>query len=169
MSTVQGAKPCPRCGCVMSYDFNCSTQEEWRFCEGCGLTQDWHLDRDENGRIVTSESAPYGTMVYKESGGYGVLHEIYPDGNGRITPFNTRHSYRAARAAVKWLKSHAGELSVKDCSVTCWDQKAKRIRALFGPAPMTYEEFDTLPCGNDTALGVTVTKIDDDPDNDLPF
>ena len=52
MSSVISHEKCPRCGGVLSIEFDCRTYEEWKGCSRCGRRDGWHYIRDEEGNAV---------------------------------------------------------------------------------------------------------------------
>ena len=171
MSSVQGDKPCPRCGGVMWYDFNCSTQEEWRSCTKCGLSQEWRLDRDENGRVKCDDEHPWGIERYHE-GGVGLVVTTGFDGNGRSEVLTKRPSYRRIKQTIKeWENNPYIEKS--ECYIGLWNPKRHRVDVIYGKRQPSYDEAcneaaDPLP-----SMSACVTEcaapVDNDVDNDLPF
>lgn len=80
MGSLQSSIQCPLCGGRMISDYYYRTGEEYRYCQRCGISQNWTIERDDTGAAKRDESGKY-IGKYSEDGGYGVAYIVKNGGS----------------------------------------------------------------------------------------
>lgn len=140
MSSVQGAKMCPKCGGVMFYEFNCNTSEEDRLCTRCGFTQKWFLVRDEQGNLVTNKDGKF-IMDYTEKLGYGIAG-IYEGDREAIYFFDKPMTEKDCEKYVEACRKAGTENN--SSFVVLFNPETGTFTPLFGEVPPEYTDEDNI-------------------------
>lgn len=137
MSSVIDYEKCPHCGGVMTSEFDCRTQESYRFCRRCGCVENYVIVRDpdnnpvldENGNVqFRTEALPgYGCASFHQTNGLGVSYPL-------IAPFE--------ESTLRMFLDDANDPHIErdKCYLTRWDPGLNDVVAVFGQTPPTYDE-----------------------------
>ena len=141
MSSVQSWEPCPKCGGHMLVDCNFSTGEAYRFCNRCGMSQEWAVERDENGIERRDES---GNLIekYSESGGYGTAYIEGGDRSiGRYYTFSEPLSKQEKEDFLKHIKENGAE---RQSYLVTFDPDTSKLTLVFGRMPPDFDGTDYM-------------------------
>ena len=140
MGSVQSSERCPRCGGYMFTDYYYHTGEEYRFCQRCGISQNWTIDRDENG-VAKRDDSGYLVGKYSESGGYGLA---YIEGKehhiGGYYPLTGPLSEQAKEDFLKYVKENDAE---EDSYLVTFDPETGKLTQVFGKMPPDFDDEPT--------------------------
>ena len=139
MSSSIAYEKCPRCGGVLTVEFDCMTFEEWESCNRCGRRGGWHYVRDEDGEIVLGEDK----QPQKESDdliGYGAAYFQF-DGVGVCYSLPKPFDEEEKLIFYKELNEN-DKLKKEKCYLSVWDEELGNVRAEYGVIPENYEEFE---------------------------
>lgn len=135
MSSVQGAKKCPKCGGVMVYEFNCRTTEEYRTCLRCGYHQEWGLLRNEDGTVKTDEDGKW-REEYSETIGYGAACLRSKEGIGLTYNFDKPLTEEDKAALLEDIRQPETDES---SYAVLFDPQSGGFTVLAGKLPEDYE------------------------------
>ena len=139
MSSVIDYEKCPRCGGIVSTEFDCRTSEIWKQCGTCGKTEGWHYERDENYDVILDENgSPKKTI--DDFGGYGVASLNF--GAVGVTYAFESNSDNELREAFYEEIEKNDKIVKEKCYLTVWDDEKKIVVAEFGTLPETYDELE---------------------------
>lgn len=138
MSSVQGARKCPKCGGVIVYDMNCRTTEVYEMCLRCGYEQQCVLIRNDDGTVKTDKNGDW-LVDSQESIGYGTARLRYKSGIGRIYRFDKPLSEEERAGFMK----EAQRPDMDDSSyVVLFDPQSGAFTVLAGSLPEDYTGED---------------------------
>lgn len=160
MSSVVGYRKCPRCGGVMSTEFNCKTFEEWAACKRCGRREGWHYARDDEGNVFRDSD---GNPIVENDNieGYGVANLEF-DGCGVYWPM-LKIGDEELKAAFYEEIANNPYVTKEECYLTVWDDASQTVKAEYGTLPMLFDEFEAIDVDMDEDKDASST---DDP---IPF
>lgn len=142
MSSGINYEKCPQCGGVYVIELDCSTFEEYCYCNRCGKTNNFVVARDKDGNaIIEDENCGIVKYINESSDGYGCL--AIADMNGVKTIYHYDHPVSVEQIKNEYLNilnEGESEIKVDECYLTYWDDEKKEIVALFGKLPESYDE-----------------------------
>lgn len=135
MSSVQSFEQCPKCGGYMFTDYYYRTGEEYRFCQRCGLSQDWYIERDVNGVVKLDESGrPIGKFT--EYGGYGVAYVENKNHVGELYSLTEPLSEHNKENFLRFVKECGTEA---ESYLVTFDPTTNKLVQVFGKMPPDFD------------------------------
>ena len=137
MGSVQSSIRCPKCGGRMVSDYYYRTGEEYRYCQRCGISQNWTIERDENGVAKRDEAGKY-VGVYSESGGYGVAYiEFKEQCGGAYHSLLEPLTEQTKKEFLEYVKADG----VADKSyLVAFDPNINKLTQVFGKMPPDFDD-----------------------------
>ena len=137
MSSVLDSEKCEHCGGIVSTEYNCRTNENYKFCNRCGFIENYVIVRDEDGEPVLDKD---GLMEFKTESlpGFGCLAFYKKGGIGVIYPLDKPYDESARQAFFAELNNP--QLDPDRCYFTRWDFDTKQVVSVYGNIPPTYDE-----------------------------
>ena len=130
---------CPRCGGVLTVEFDCRTFEEWESCNRCGRRSGWHYIRNEDGEVVLGENKQPQREA-DDLKGYGAAYFQF-DGVGVCYSLTKPFDEEEKRIFYKELNEN-DKLKKEKCYLSVWDEELGNVRAEYGVIPEIYEAFN---------------------------
>lgn len=138
MSSILDSEKCSQCGGEYLVNYHYNTQEEYGFCDRCGKSHFRKIKRDTNHNICRDAD---GCIIYVEDSkeGYGICRICYIDAGGYTSslkePLNDKqiNSFREAMLLP--------EVDEEKSCLTSWDCKNKKIVAVYGKVPPSFDEI----------------------------
>ena len=140
MSSVISHEKCPRCGGVLSIEFDCRSFEEWKGCSRCGRRDGWHYIRDEEGNaVLDAQGQPQ--KEFDDLPGYGVAYLQF-EKVGVCYPLTQANDEKLKE--VFYQELHNNDKLIKDkCYLTVWNDGIGEVEAEYGNVPETFDEMES--------------------------
>lgn len=87
MGSVQDYQKCEKCGGVRFVDFYYKTGEEYSFCQRCGESRNYQIQRNDQGEALFDTNG-YLKFEEKIEKGYGTFAIVQKNGVGQVGSFN---------------------------------------------------------------------------------
>lgn len=138
MSTVQEYLKCPQCGGVYNHTVDTATNEQFDCCHRCGKKYKRSVAVNDDGKPRRDEN---GDWIYEVENcfGYGVVGAAGRNGITQCYLLSEPVSDTVRRNFEKLIRQES--IDARRAYLTCWDEEQKKVIALYGPMPETFEEF----------------------------
>lgn len=138
MSTVQEYVKCPQCGGVYNHTVDVSTNEQFDCCHRCGKKFKRSIAMNDDGNPRRDER---GDLIYEEEDcfGYGVVGAAGRNGITQCYLLSEPFTDVVKRNFEKLILQE--DIDEKRAYLTRWDEEQKKVIAVSGPMPETFEEF----------------------------
>lgn len=139
MGSVIDYEKCPRCGGILSTEFNYKTFEEWKSCSRCGRREGWSYLRDENGAVILGDDGTPQKEI-EDIPGFGAAYLQF-DTIGVCYPLMKPDDTELKKAFYEELQNN-NNLIKERCYLTVWDDATGDVKAEYGALPETFDDFE---------------------------
>ena len=133
MSCILEYVACPQCGGVLNRTVDAVSEETVESCFRCGY-------RHKKRPLPSDGESPSESGFAEETKiGYGVIGAAGRNGITQIYFLNEPYGEKTQNRFEELLKQDG--ISAERCFMTRWDEEQRKVIAVQGPLPESYEEF----------------------------